>query len=122
MKVFQDYRGAGLSSDERDIAQSLGAAAATYLESTLLGHEVVGISSWSSNLLAAATSMQQATGPVVTNVIQLVGGVGDPQVQFQANRLLTTTFAFTRGGGDRGHPDFPSRPRCCWAVSPPSAA
>jgi DNA-binding transcriptional regulator LsrR (DeoR family) len=85
-----------LSSDERDIAQSLGAAAATYLESTLLGNEVVGISSWSSNLLAAATSMRQATGPVVTDVIQLVGGVGDPQVQIQANRLLTT-FASATG-------------------------
>jgi DNA-binding transcriptional regulator LsrR (DeoR family) len=30
--------------EERDIAQNLGAAAAVYLESTLLGNEIVGIS------------------------------------------------------------------------------
>jgi DNA-binding transcriptional regulator LsrR (DeoR family) len=85
-----------MSSDERDIAQSLGAAAATYLESTLLGNEIVGISSWSANLLAAATFMRQASTSVVTDVVQLVGGVGDPQVQIEANRLLTT-FATATG-------------------------
>lgn len=79
-----------MSSDERDIAQNLGAAAASYLESTLLGNETVGISSWSANLLAAATFMRQSSNPVVTNVVQLVGGVGDPRVQIEANRLLTT--------------------------------
>ena len=46
-----------LSSEERDIAQNLGAAAAVYLESTLLGNEIIGISSWSATLLAAVTSL-----------------------------------------------------------------
>lgn len=79
-----------MSADERDIAQNLGAAAANYLESTLLGNEVVGISSWSANLLAAASSMRQSSSSVVTDVVQLVGGVGDPRVQIEATRLLTT--------------------------------
>ncbi|MFC8181736.1 sugar-binding transcriptional regulator [Rhodococcus sp. NPDC057297] len=85
-----------MSSDERDVAQNLGAAAAGYLESTLLGNEVVGISSWSANLLATATFMRSASNPVVTDVVQLVGGVGDPRVQVEANRLLTT-FAHATG-------------------------
>ena len=44
-----------LSSEEHNIAQNLAAAAAVYLESTLLGDEIVGISSWSATLLAAVT-------------------------------------------------------------------
>jgi len=85
-----------LSSEERDIAQNLGAAAAVYLESTLLGNEIVGISSSSATLLAAVTFLGRATSPVVTDVVQLVGGVGEPQVQIDANRLLTT-FASATG-------------------------
>jgi len=73
-----------LSSEERDIAQNLGAAAAVYLESTLLGNEIVGISSSSATLLAAVTFLGRATSPVVTDVVQLVGGVGEPQVQIDA--------------------------------------
>jgi len=85
-----------LSSEEHDIAQNLGAAAAVYLESTLLGNEIVGISSSSATLLAAVTFLGRATSPVVTDVVQLVGGVGEPQVQIDANRLLTT-FASATG-------------------------
>lgn len=84
-----------MSTDERDIAQNLGAAAAAYLDHTLLGNEVLGISSWSANLLAAATFLHPTSSPVVTDVVQLVGGVGDPQVQIEANRLLTTFAAAT---------------------------
>jgi DNA-binding transcriptional regulator LsrR (DeoR family) len=83
------------SADEREIAQALGAAAALYLESTLLGNEVMGISSWSANLLATASFIRQATSPVVSEVIQLVGGLGDPRVQIEANRLLTTIASAT---------------------------
>jgi DNA-binding transcriptional regulator LsrR (DeoR family) len=85
-----------LSSEERDIVQNLGAAAAVYLESTLLGNEIVGISSWSATLLAAVMLLGRATSPVVTDVVQLVGGVGEPQVQIDANRLLAT-FASATG-------------------------
>jgi DNA-binding transcriptional regulator LsrR (DeoR family) len=84
------------TADEHDIAQSLGAAAAVYLETTLIGGERVGISSWSANLLAAATFMHPANASVVDDVVQLVGGVGEPRVQTEANRLLTT-FATATG-------------------------
>ena len=81
--------------DERDVAATLGAAAAAYLESTLLGGETLGISSWSASLLATATRMRTASTPVADDVVQLVGGVGDPGVQVEANRLLTTFAAAT---------------------------
>lgn len=78
------------SDDELEIAQNLGAAAAVYLETTLMGDEVIGISSWSSNLLAAVQSMRPANASIVADVVQLVGGVGDPRAQLEANRLITT--------------------------------
>jgi DNA-binding transcriptional regulator LsrR (DeoR family) len=86
-----------MSADERDIAGDLGAAAAAYLESTLLGNETIGISSWSANLLATAARMRPTSTPVADEVVQLVGGVGDPGVQVEANRLLTTIASATGG-------------------------
>ncbi|OUS88543.1 sugar-binding transcriptional regulator [Rhodococcus sp. NCIMB 12038] len=83
------------TSDERDLVQNLGAATAIYLESTLMGDEFVGISSWSSNLLAAVQAMRPSNSPVVSEVVQLVGGVGDPRVQLEANRLITTFASVT---------------------------
>jgi DNA-binding transcriptional regulator LsrR (DeoR family) len=70
------------------ITQALGSAAGGYLESTLIGGDTVGISSWSATLLAAVEAMRPARASVVDTVVQLVGGVGDPRVQMQATRLL----------------------------------
>ncbi|RYV51204.1 MarR family transcriptional regulator [Pengzhenrongella frigida] len=71
-----------------DVTPALGAAAAVYLETTLTGGDTVGISSWSATLLAAVESMRPSRTPVVTTVVQVVGGVGDPRVQMQATRLI----------------------------------
>jgi len=71
-----------------DVTPALGAAAATYLTETLTNGDVVGISSWSATLLAAAELMRPKNGASVDVVTQLVGGIGDPRVQFSANRLL----------------------------------
>ena len=68
----------------------LGAATASYLEATLTGGDTVGISSWSATLLAAVGSMRPSRTAVVDTVAQIVGGVGDPRVQVQANRLIAT--------------------------------
>jgi DNA-binding transcriptional regulator LsrR (DeoR family) len=73
---------------EEDVTLAIGAAAATYLETTLTGGDVVGISSWSATLLAAVDSMRPARTRVVDEVIQMIGGVGDPRVQMQATRLI----------------------------------
>lgn len=70
------------------VVPALGAAAAVYLETTLTGGDRVGISSWSATLLAAVEAMRPAKTRVVEEVVQIVGGVGNPRVQVQATRLL----------------------------------
>ncbi len=80
-----------------DPTAGLGAAAAQYLETTLTGGEMVGISSWSATLLAAVEAMRPAKVPTVETVVQLVGGIGDPRVQIQATRLIGL-FASCTGG------------------------
>ncbi len=78
-----------VSGGESETTSALGSALATYLEATLTGGEVVGISSWSSTLLAGAAAMRRSPGRVVDHVIQIVGGVGESRVQVQASRLIS---------------------------------
>lgn len=68
---------------------ALGGATAAYLESTLTGGDVIGISTWSSTLLAAVDRMRVRTSPVAERVIQMFGGVGNPDVQMEATRLTS---------------------------------
>lgn len=75
------------SEDDASILPSIGAAAATYLSEVLLGHERIGISSWSSTLLAMVTSMPKAMRQLADSVVQVIGGVGEPTAQVQATRL-----------------------------------
>jgi DNA-binding transcriptional regulator LsrR (DeoR family) len=72
-----------------EVFLALGAAAAQYLDATLTGREVIGISSWSETLLSAVESMRPQNGQPSEQVVQLVGGVGNPQVQVQATRLAS---------------------------------
>lgn len=69
------------------VIPALGAAAAAYLDVTLKGDDEIGISSWSATLLAAVDHMQPKSTPVAGHVVQLLGGVGNRDVQFQATRL-----------------------------------
>jgi DNA-binding transcriptional regulator LsrR (DeoR family) len=78
-----------VSGAESEVTPALGSGLATYLEATLTGSEVVGISSWSATLLAAAAAMRRSVSPVVDQVIQIVGGVGESRVQVQASRLIS---------------------------------
>ena len=76
---------------EDAILGAIGSAGAAYLESTLSPRDHVGISSWSSTLLAVAESMQSRNTPVV-EVVQIQGGVGNARAQVLATRL-TDRFA-----------------------------
>lgn len=73
---------------DEGVTPALGAAAAEYLSATLIGGDVVGISSWSASLLAAASAMRPFKTRVVDSVVQLLGGLGDPRAQIQATRLI----------------------------------
>ncbi|WP_405609517.1 sugar-binding transcriptional regulator [Streptomyces sp. NBC_00076] len=82
--VVVDVEGEG---DE--VIPALGAATAVYLETTLMEGDRLGISSWSATLLAAVEAMRSRPGKrSLEEVVQLMGGVGDPQVQVQATRLM----------------------------------
>ncbi|WP_309066071.1 sugar-binding transcriptional regulator [Microbacterium sp.] len=72
---------------EAAILRALGAAGAGYLESTLTGEDRIGISSWSSTLLATAEAMTPSTVRTAVEVVQIIGGVGKPSVQVRATQL-----------------------------------
>lgn len=61
----------------------LGLAAAYYVESTIKPYEIIGISSWSSNLLALVDAMHQVLRKPGVQVVQILGGaVGDVLLHF----------------------------------------
>jgi len=88
------------SQDDGALLRALGGAGAAYLETALTGSEKVGISSWSSTLLATVDSL--SGGPVRTaqEVVQVIGGVGNPSVQVNATRL-TESLARSTGAVPR---------------------
>jgi DNA-binding transcriptional regulator LsrR (DeoR family) len=66
---------------------ALGAATAAYLDATVAAGERIGIASWSATLMAAADAMSVPVASRASEVTQLVGGIGDPAVQFRATGL-----------------------------------
>lgn len=88
------------TDDEPAIIRGLGAAAAGYLEVSLTGKNRVGLSSWSSTLLATVEAMVPRNVKLADEVIQVIGGVGNPAVQvratYLADRLATVARAVPR--------------------------
>jgi DNA-binding transcriptional regulator LsrR (DeoR family) len=82
--VLSDTEGA--TSDD-EILRAIGAAAAVYLETTLTGGDRIGVSSWSSTLLATVESMRPRPTQVAQQVVQVIGGVGNAASQTYATRL-----------------------------------
>jgi DNA-binding transcriptional regulator LsrR (DeoR family) len=74
-------------TDEPSLLSALGSAGAAYLEMTLTASDRIGLSSWSATLIATVDAMTPRTAQSATQIVQLLGGVGDPRVQVQANRL-----------------------------------
>ena len=83
--------------DDEQMLRDLGAAAALYLETTLKRGEIVGISSWSATLLAMVDAMDTLPRPVCAQVVQILGGVGNPAAEAHANHLTTRLAALLRG-------------------------
>ncbi len=87
-----------LADDEATLLAALGSAGAVYLAETLAPNERIGISSWSSALLATVSSMAPpATVKLADDIVQVIGGVGRPDVQVQANYLAGQLAAVTGG-------------------------
>jgi DNA-binding transcriptional regulator LsrR (DeoR family) len=83
--------------DDEDIQRNIGAAAAFYVENTIKRAEVVGISSWSSALLAMVDAMNPLPRPLGARVVQILGGVGNPGAEVHANHLTTRLAALLQG-------------------------
>ncbi|HET8780402.1 MAG TPA: sugar-binding domain-containing protein, partial [Agromyces sp.] len=73
-----------------------GAAAASYLEATLENGARVGFSSWSETLLATVDAMIPLRRKQVGSIVQVMGGIGRPEVQVKATQL-THRFARLTG-------------------------
>lgn len=70
-----------------EIARSLGVASAFYLEATLKPKELIGISSWSSTLLAMVNAVHTMPRVPGVRVLQILGGVGNPGAEIHATHL-----------------------------------
>lgn len=81
-----------IHDDEQIIQRDIGAAAAYYVESTIKPNEVIGLSSWSSTLLAMVDAMHQVPRKPDVRVVQVLGGIGNPSAEIHASRL-TSRFA-----------------------------
>lgn len=68
---------------------TLGHALANYIESTATAGEVIGVSTWSSALIAAVRSLRAESKYRADRVVQMFGGVGSPEVQYEATRLTS---------------------------------
>lgn len=90
-----------VSEDNENLVQKdIGGAAAFYVMSTIKNNEIIGISSWSSTLLALVDSMHQVPGKHGIQVVQILGGIGNPSAEAHANRL-TGRFASLVNGTSR---------------------
>lgn len=81
-----------MRDDENQIMRDIGAVAAYYVENIIRDNEVIGISSWSSTLLAMLDAMHAVPTKKGVSVVQILGGVGNPSAEIHATRL-TSRFA-----------------------------
>jgi DNA-binding transcriptional regulator LsrR (DeoR family) len=77
---------AALTDDEL-MNQALSSTVAGYLELMLPNQQSVGVSSWSSTLLAAVNTMRPAGPGDTQRIVQVLGGVGFANAQRFATRL-----------------------------------
>jgi DNA-binding transcriptional regulator LsrR (DeoR family) len=73
--------------DDEAMARALASTVASYLELVAPSMESIGISSWSSTLLAAVNAMRPTVPGETRTIVQVLGGVGVPSAQRFATRL-----------------------------------
>jgi len=76
-----------VEESDDEIFRSIGSAAAYYLETTIKNGDVIGISSWSASLLAMVKAMHTVKGIKNAQVVQILGGLGNPAAEVHANYL-----------------------------------
>lgn len=86
-----------LEDNEQLIFRDLGASAAYYLGSAIQTNEVIGISSWSSTLLAMVDALQPLPKNYGVKVVQILGGVGSPSAEVHATHMTSRLAALVKG-------------------------
>lgn len=78
-------------TEDRDgaIMARIGEAAAHFLEATLQPGEIIGVSSWSETILRMVDNIHPMKSGRAKQVVQTLGGMGNPTVQTHANQLTT---------------------------------
>lgn len=84
-------------ADPENPNREIGAAAAYYVETTLDAGELIGISSWSGTLLAMVDAMNGVARRTDAQVVQILGGVGNPNAEVHAVRLTGRLAALVNG-------------------------
>lgn len=88
-------------SEDREgaIMARIGEAAAHFVEATLQPDEVIGVSSWSETILKMVDNIHPMKPGKAKQVVQTLGGMGDPTVQIHANQLTTRLAKLTGADG-----------------------
>jgi DNA-binding transcriptional regulator LsrR (DeoR family) len=88
-------------SRDDDVAavRELGAAAAFHVEASVRSGDVIGVSSWSASLLAMVEAMHPVNGVHDTQVVQILGGGGDPAAEGHATHLVRRMAYLLHGQG-----------------------
>jgi len=84
--ILVEVDGAALLDDEA-VARSLATTVAGHLELMAPSLPSIGVSSWSSTLLAAVNAMRPVGPGETKSIVQVLGGVGVPSAQRFATRL-----------------------------------
>ena len=83
--------------DDEQILRDIGGAAAYYLEQTIKPNEVIGVSSWSKTLMAMVDAMNPLLNQNGRQVVQILGGVGNPTVERHAVHLIRRMAVLVQG-------------------------
>ncbi len=83
--------------DEEALMRDLGAAAAHLLEITVRPGDVIGLSSWSGSLLAMVNAVHPVAIASDVQVVQMLGGVGNPAAEVHATELTRRLARLLRG-------------------------
>jgi DNA-binding transcriptional regulator LsrR (DeoR family) len=82
---------------EEPILNAIGSSAAYFVETVLKSDEIIGISSWSSSLLAMVDHMHPVRKVERCSVVQLQGGVGNPSAEKHAYHLAARLARLVHG-------------------------
>lgn len=85
-----------MDNDEQ-ILRDIGAATAYYLEQTIKPNDVIGLSSWSKTLMAMVDTMNPLGKQAGAQVVQVLGGVGNPAVESHAVHLVQRLAVLVQG-------------------------